>query len=257
MKKKVVFITGASSGIGKATAEAFAASGSSLLLCARRNERLHELALELSKQYDVKVFAFQLDVRNQKDVDHAFNTLPSEWKNISVLVNNAGLSRGLDFIQDGDINDWNEMIDTNIKGLLYVSRCVIPGMIERNEGHIINIGSTAGHWVYPKGNVYNASKFAVNALTQGMKMDLLGTPLRVTSVDPGLVETEFSIVRFHGDTEKASKVYQGMTPLTPGDVAEAVFWAASRPPHVNISDIILTPTDQSSPTLVHRRLPKE
>jgi len=253
-KNKTVFITGASSGIGKSAAVKFAELGADILVCARRIERLNELQQQLSSQFkSVNVHTVELDVRNQKNVEQTLNALPNEWKNISVLVNNAGLSRGLDNIQDGMVSDWDEMIDTNVKGLLYVSRVIIPWMIRRNEGHIINIGSVAGHSVYPKGNVYNASKYAVNALTQGMKMDLLGIPIRVTSVDPGLVETEFSIVRFHGDWEKANTVYKGMTPLTPDDVADAIVWAATRPPHVNIAEIILMPTEQSSPTMVHRK----
>ncbi|MFA6456242.1 MAG: SDR family oxidoreductase [Bacteroidota bacterium] len=253
LKKKIVFITGASSGIGKASAVKFAEAGADILLCARRTEKVEALAAELKKNYGVRSHAFHLDVRKQSEVEQSLNTLPAEWKNISILVNNAGLSRGLDTLQDGVISDWDEMIDTNVKGLLYVTRAVLPGMIARNEGHVLNIGSVAGHWVYPKGNVYNASKFAVKALSEGLKMDLLGTAVRVTSVDPGLIETEFSIVRFHGDAEKAKNVYKGMTPLSPEDIADALLWAATRPAHVNVSEIILMPTDQSSPTMVHRR----
>jgi 3-hydroxy acid dehydrogenase / malonic semialdehyde reductase len=253
LKGKNIFITGASSGIGKSSVIKFAELGANILMCARRMDRLEELKHMLSSSHKVNVHTFELDVRNQQVVEHTLNTLPDEWKNISVLVNNAGLSRGLETLQEGKISDWDEMIDTNVKGLLYVSRIVIPWMIKQNEGHIINIGSIAGHSVYPKGNVYNASKFAVNALSQGMKMDLLGTSLRVTSVDPGLVETEFSVVRFHGDKEKASAVYKGMTPLTPDDVADAIVWAATRPRHVNINEIILMPTEQASPTMVYRK----
>lgn len=254
LKNKIVFITGASSGIGKAAAIKFAERGADILICARRRERLDELSKELTSRFKVKVHAFQLDVRNQKSVEQSLNALPAEWKSISVLVNNAGLSRGLDTIQEGKISDWDEMIDTNVKGLLYVSRAIIPGMIERQEGHIINLGSIAGRWVYPKGNVYNASKFAVRALNEGMKMDLLGTPIRVTTVDPGLVETEFSVVRFHGDKERASNVYKGLTPLTPDDIADAIVWAATRPAHVNINEIVLMPVDQASPTMVNRKI---
>ncbi len=253
LKNKIVLITGASSGIGKACAEKFAELGASLILIARRKEKLQIVEKELQKKYSIKIYTVQLDVTKRNEVKKFFDTLPKEWKNISILINNAGLSRGLDEFQNANIDDWEEMIDTNIKGLLYVTRTLLPTMIKNNEGHIINIGSTAGHFVYPKGNVYNATKFAVNALTQALKMDLHGTPIRVTSIDPGLVETEFSIVRFHGDTEKAKKVYEGMTPLSPNDVADAVIWSATRPPHVNIQDIILMPTDQSSPTMVHRR----
>ncbi len=253
IKGKIVFITGASSGIGKSAAMKFAGLGADLLVCARRLDRLNDLKQQISSKFKVNVYAFDLDVRSQHKVEQTLTTLPAEWRHISVLVNNAGLSRGLDTIQEGNISDWDEMIDTNVKGLLYVSRVVIPWMLQWHEGHIVNIGSVAGHWVYPKGNVYNASKYAVNALSQGMKMDLLGTPLRVTSVDPGLVETEFSVVRFHGDAEKASAVYKGMTPLTPDDVADAIVWAATRPAHVNVSEIILMPVEQASPTMVHRK----
>ena len=253
LKNKIVFITGASSGIGKAAAHKFAETGARILICARRLEKVQELAAELRRRHNVQADAFQLDVRNQKEVDHALSNLPRGWERISVLVNNAGLSRGLDNVQEAKIEDWDEMIDTNVKGLLYVTRAVLPGMIERNEGHIINIGSVAGHWTYAKGNVYAGTKFAVNALSQGMKMDLLGTPIRVTSIDPGLVETEFSVVRFRGDETKAKKIYEGLTPLTPGDIAESIVWAATRPAHVNVNNIILMATDQSAPTMVHRR----
>ncbi len=253
LKNKIVFITGASSGFGAASAHQFAELGAKLLLCARRIDRLQTLADELRKKFSIEIYTIQLDVRKRSDVQRALANLPTEWKNISVLVNNAGLSRGLDTIQDGNIDDWDEMIDTNVKGLLYITRAVVPGMVERNDGHIINIGSAAGHWMYPKGNVYSATKFAVKALTQGMKMDLLGTPIRVSTVDPGLVETEFSIVRFHGDKEKARAAYKGMTPLSADDVAETVVWIATRPPHVNVNEVILMPTDQSHTMLVHRK----
>jgi 3-hydroxy acid dehydrogenase/malonic semialdehyde reductase len=253
LKNSIVFITGASSGIGKSTAQKFAELGAHLLLCARRKERLDSLSQELQTHFKINTHVLQLDVREQKAVERSLSTLPEEWKKISVLVNNAGLSRGLDTIQEGKISDWDEMIDTNIKGLLYVTRAVLPGMIERNQGHIINIGSVAGFWVYPKGNVYNASKFAVNALTQGMKMDVLGTPIRITEIDPGLVETEFSEVRFHGDKERAAAVYKGLTPLSPNDVADAIVWAATRPLHVNISNVVMMSRDQASPTMVNRK----
>lgn len=253
LKNSVVFITGASSGIGRSAAVKFAELGAHILMCARRIDRLEDLSRDLTSRFGVRTHAFSLDVRDQESVEKKINALPAEWKSISLLVNNAGLSRGLDTIQSGSVADWDEMIDTNVKGLLYVTRAVLPGMIERNAGHIINLGSVAGRWVYPKGNVYNASKFAVRALNEGMKMDLLGTPIRVTTVDPGLVETEFSIVRFHGDADRASAVYKGLTPLSPDDIADAIVWAATRPDHVNISEIVLMPTDQASPTMVHRR----
>ncbi|MEW5799044.1 MAG: SDR family oxidoreductase [Bacteroidota bacterium] len=253
LKNKIVLITGASSGIGRSAAIKFAELGANLLICARRKERLEEVSREISARFKVKVHSFQMDVRDHHQVKRLLNELPAEWKNISLLVNNAGLSSGFDTIQEGSIEDWEAMIDTNVKGLLYVTRAVLPGMIERKEGHIINLGSVAGRMVYPKGNVYNASKFAVRALNEGMKMDLLGTPIRVTTVDPGLVETEFSIVRFHGDKERASNVYKGITPLTPDDIADAIVWAATRPAHVNINEIVLMPVDQASPTMVNRK----
>jgi serine 3-dehydrogenase len=248
LKNRTVFITGASSGIGHATALAFAAEGAKLLLCARRIERL----TELQKSLKVPSHIFQLDVQNRAAVDSTINALPDEWKEIDILVNSAGLSRGLDKFQDASLDDWDEMIDTNVKGLLYVTRKIVPGMIERGRGHIINIGSIAGHEVYPKGNVYCASKFAVDAITKGLRLDLVDTPLRVTTIDPGLVETEFSEVRFHGDTERAKSVYKGIEPLHPEDIAETIVWCASRPNHVQIAEIIIFPASQASAAVVHR-----
>jgi len=253
LKSKIVFITGASSGIGASCADRFAHEGAKLLLAARRKDRLDAIAEKLHKKYSVEVRPFQLDVRNRGEVESALNALPEQWKNISVLVNNAGLASGLSAIQDGDVEDWEKMIDTNIKGLLYVTRALAKGMIERREGHIINIGSIAGFEFYPNGNVYCATKAAVNALTNTMRMDFHGAGVRVSTVDPGLVETEFSVVRFHGDGSRAGKTYEGMTPLTPDDVADAVLYCATRPPHVNIQQVVLTPTDQASTTMVHRR----
>lgn len=253
LKGKIVCVTGASSGIGLATARAFAVLGSDLLLMARRRERVVGLADKLSQEFHVRTLALELDVRDNTAVDKLFSSLPSSWKAIDILVNNAGLSRGLDKLQNGKIQDWDEMIDTNVKGLLYVTRAVLPGMVGRNAGHVINIGSIAGHQTYPMGNVYCASKFAVTGLSRGLKMDMLGTAVRVTSVDPGLVETEFSRVRFRGDTERASKAYAGMTPLTPEDIAEIVVFCATRPAHVNIGELLVTPTDQASVSMVHRR----
>jgi 3-hydroxy acid dehydrogenase/malonic semialdehyde reductase len=253
LKDKVVFITGASSGIGRSCAAAFAPLGAKLLLAARRRERLEELAAELKKKFPVEVHIIELDVRDQAAVEWAVARLPAGWFEIEVLVNNAGLSRGLDKLHEGKLQDWEEMIDTNIKGLLYVSRAVIPGMVERNSGHIVNIGSIAGHEVYPGGNVYCATKFAVNALSKGLRLDLNGTPIRVSEVAPGLVETEFSIIRYRGDEEKAGKAYQGMTPLTGDDIADAVVYCATRPPHVNISEMIVMPTAQAATFLVHRK----
>jgi serine 3-dehydrogenase len=253
MKDKIVFITGASAGIGEATARAFAAEGARILLCARRVERIEKLGRALESEHKTAVHAFRLDVRDQPAVDRAVAGLPAEWRAIEVLINNAGLSRGLDKLPHGLLSDWEEMIDTNVKGLLYVTRAVLPGMIERGRGHIINIGSLAGYEVYPAGNVYCATKFAVRALSKGLRLDLNGTPIRVSEVAPGMVETEFSLVRFHGDAERAGKVYQGLTPLGPDDVADAVVWCATRPLHVNVSDVIIWPTAQASPSLVHRR----
>jgi len=246
-------ITGASSGIGEACARACAENGARLILTARRKDRLDKLVDEIKNRYNTDIISMALDVRDQKAVESVIASLPTEWKEIDVLVNNAGLSRGLDKIYEGKIQDWEEMIDTNVKGLLYVSRAVIPGMVEREKGTIINIGSIAGREVYQKGNVYCATKFAVDALTKGMRLDLVDTPVRVCTVDPGLVETEFSQVRFRGDNERAKNVYAGITPLTGDDVAEAVVFAAGRPPHVQCAEILLLPTDQAGPTTVHRR----
>ena len=252
LRNKIVFVTGASSGIGKSCARAFAAEGAKILMAARRKDRLIALAAELKTEFGASSYGFQLDVRDQPAVEKAVAELPSEWAAIEVLVNNAGLSRGLDKLHEGKLADWEEMIDTNVKGLLYVSRAVIPGMIKRAAGHIINIGSIAGHELYPGGNDYCATKFAVNAISRGLRMDLAGTPLRVSSVDPGMVETEFSLVRFHGDGEKAGKVYKGLQPLTPDDIAAAIVFCANRPPHVNISEMIVMPQAQASPLIVHR-----
>lgn len=250
---QIVFITGASSGIGMSCAHAFAAQGADLLLCARRTERLEKLADEIQTKYSgIRIHTFTLDVRNNGAVTSALSSLPPEWRSIDVLINNAGLSRGLDKFQDASIQDWEEMIDTNVKGLLYISKAVAPMMLHRAKGHIINIGSIAGREVYPRGHVYCASKHAVDAITKGLRIDLVDTPIRVTTVDPGLVETEFSIVRFHGDEQKANAVYQNLTPLRPNDVADAVVWAATRPSHVQIADIVMFPTAQASAAIVHR-----
>ena len=252
LRDKIVFITGASSGIGAACAQAFAAQGARVLMAARRLERIQALADELQKEHGVAAHAFQLDVRDQPSVEKAVTGLPPEWEAIEVLVNNAGLSRGLDKLHEGKLQDWEEMIDTNIKGLLYVSRAVIPGMVKRGAGHIINLGSIAGIEAYPGGNVYCATKAAVRLLSQGLHIDLLGTPLRVSNVEPGMVETEFGLVRFHGDEARADKVYEGITPLTPDDIADVIVYCATRPPHVNIAEMIVTPTAQASVTLNYR-----
>jgi serine 3-dehydrogenase len=253
LKNTVVLITGASSGIGRSCARAFAGTGARLILAARRVDRLNELAVELKRIPGEDILLLALDVRDQPAVERAVNGLPSEWAAVDVLVNNAGLSRGLDKLHEGKLADWEEMIDANIKGLLYVSRAVIPGMVKRGRGHVINIGSIAGHEVYPGGNVYCATKFAVDALSKGMRLDLSGTGLRVSQVSPGMVETEFSLVRFRGDKERAGKVYQGLTPLSPDDIADAVVYCVTRPPHVNISEMIVMPTAQASTTLVYRK----
>lgn len=250
---RAVLITGASSGIGAACAYAFAALDARLLLAARRRDRLEQLAAAIYARHGVEVRTLALDVRDQPAVEEAIHGLPTAWAAIDILVNNAGLSRGLDKLHEGKLADWEEMIDTNIKGLLYVSRAVIPGMVTRRRGHIINIGSIAGHQVYPSGNVYSATKHAVAALTQGMRMDLLGSEVRVSTVDPGMVETEFSLVRFRGDEPRAAKVYQGLTPLAPEDVADAVVYCATRPAHVNINEIIIMPTAQATATLAVRK----
>ncbi|KTC64780.1 short chain dehydrogenase/reductase family oxidoreductase (plasmid) [Legionella adelaidensis] len=253
LKNKTVLITGASSGIGKACAELFAQKSANLLLCARRQERLQELKSTLQEKYKIDVHTFALDVRNKNKVFTAFKSLPGNWQNIDVLINNAGLAAGLENFQEADIEDWEAMIDTNVKGLLYVSKAVLPQMLERNTGHIINLGSIAGHQVYPKGSVYCASKHAVKAISQGLRMDLLGTKIRVSSIDPGAVETEFSLVRFKGDQQRADNVYQGMTPLNPEDIAQAIYFCVSCPAHVNISEMIIMPTDQAAAGMTHRK----
>lgn len=249
---RTVFITGASSGIGAATALAFAADGARLILAARRMDKLVDVAEQARSRGAAAVHCIQLDVRNAEAVAAEIAALPAEWKEIDVLVNNAGLSRGLDKLHAGKISDWEEMIDTNIKGLLYVTRAVVPGMVERNRGHVINIGSTAGHLAYANGAVYCGTKAAVHFINDGLRDDLLGTNVRVTSVDPGMVETDFSLVRFHGDSERAEKVYKGLTPLTPEDVAETIVWAASRPAHVNIARVMMTSVHQANSLLFHR-----
>lgn len=252
IKDCIILITGASSGIGTASARAFAAEGAHLILAARRSERVQALADQLHAEFGVDTLPLKLDVRDQAAVARALDGLPERWVPIDILLNNAGLSRGLDKLQEGKIQDWDEMIDTNLKGLLYVTRAVTPGMVARGRGHVINMGSIAGHEIYPNGNVYCATKFAVVTLSKGLRLDLVGTGVRVTCVDPGMVETEFSLVRFRGDAPRAEKVYQGFQPLTAADIAETVVWCATRPPHVNIEDIVIFPTAQASATLTHR-----
>ena len=252
LRGKTVFITGASSGIGEATAYAFAAEGARLLLAARRMDKLTAVADQARAQGAPEVRAFELDVRDQPAVAAAVEGLPAEWAQIDVLVNNAGLSRGLDKLYEGSIADWEEMIDTNVKGLLYVTRAVVPGMVERKAGHVINMGSTAGELPYPGGAVYCASKAAEKSINDGLRQDLLGTPVRVTSIDPGMVETDFSKVRFRGDDARAEKVYQNITPLSPADIADAIVWAASRPAHVNIAHVLMTTIHQANSIMFHR-----
>ncbi len=250
---KTILITGASSGIGESCARVFAREGMRLVLAARRLERLEALAADLAEQFGTESHLLQLDVRDRAQVETVLTALPEPWSAIDVLINNAGLSRGLDAFQEASIDDWEEMIDTNLKGLLYVTRTLLPGMIQREWGHIVNIGSIAGHQTYPKGNVYCATKAAVRALSEGINQDVLGTPIRVSAVDPGMVETEFSQVRFHGDRDRAAAVYQNTIPLTAEDVAEVVLFCITRPAHVTISEVLVLPTDQASPLLVNRR----
>jgi 3-hydroxy acid dehydrogenase / malonic semialdehyde reductase len=245
---KIVLVTGASAGIGEAIARKFAEVGARLIVAARRADRLEKLAKDLGTECHV----LELNVRDRKAVNDAIAGLPDPWREIDILVNNAGLSRGLDKLHEGNIDGWEDMIDTNVKGLLYMSRAVILGMVERGRGHIINIGSIAGHEVYPAGNVYCATKFAVDALTKGMRLDLVETPVRVSTVDPGLVETEFSEVRFYGDRDRAKTVYQGYKPLEGRDIAEAVVWVAARPQHVTVAQVTVLPTAQASATVVRK-----
>jgi 3-hydroxy acid dehydrogenase / malonic semialdehyde reductase len=253
LQGKTVFVTGASSGIGRSTAIAFAREGCRLLLCARGLEALEELKQALVSAGAPDVRAFQLDVQDRGAVEKAIASLPAAWSEIDVLVNNAGLSRGLTKLYEDDPQNWEEMIDTNVKGLLYVTRSIVPGMVARGRGHVINLGSTAAYITYANGAVYCASKAAEKSISEGLKIDLMGTPVRVTSVDAGMVETNFSNVRFRGDTERAAKVYQNITPLQPEDVADAIVWAASRPAHVNIHNVVMTTIDQANSTVFHRR----
>ncbi|GLB52730.1 short-chain dehydrogenase [Neptunitalea chrysea] len=249
-KKKIALITGATSGIGKATAELFAKNGIDLVLCGRRTDRLKELETVLSEQVSVYTLAF--DVSNKEEVKKAIDSIPKDFTDIDILINNAGNAHGLDPIQTGSLDDWDAMIDINVKGLLYVSKAIIPGMIDRGVGHIINIGSIAGKEVYPNGNVYCATKHAVNALNKAMRIDLYGKNIRVGAVHPGLVETEFSEVRFKGDTEKAKNVYQGFEPLTGHDIADVIHFVVTRPYHINISDLLILPTAQVTATMTFK-----
>lgn len=249
----IACITGASAGIGEATAHILAANGYRLILLARRQDRLEALAQQLKAQYQTECWIQTLDVRSRKEVENVFSNLPAEWKNIRVLVNNAGLASGLAPIEKGDVDDWDVMIDTNIKGLLYVTRSATPLLIATGNAHIINIGSIAGKEVYANGNVYCATKHAVDALNKAMRIDLAQYPVKVTAIHPGAVETEFSVVRFHGDAEKAAKVYDGFENLIAQDIADAIWFALSRPAHVNINELTIMPTAQPAAGIIHRK----
>ena len=248
----LVFITGASSGIGKSTAEIFAANGHNLIITGRRKERLTAIKTNLENKHGVEIRVLCFDIRKNEEVEKAVESLSADEQKIDLLVNNAGLAAGLSSIQDGQLSHWETMIDTNIKGLLYTTRIIAKLMIERKKGHIINIGSIAGKEVYANGNVYCATKHAVDALNKAMRIDLLPYGIKVTAVNPGMVETEFSIVRFDGDETRAKKVYEGLQPLRPEDIAETIYWTASRPAHVNINDIIIMPAVQATATNVIR-----
>jgi 3-hydroxy acid dehydrogenase / malonic semialdehyde reductase len=250
--RKIALITGATAGIGEAIAHRLAAGTYDLILSGRRGDKLDTLCREIESRYHVKTLALCFDVRNAEEVQHFLGQLPADWQAVDVLINNAGLAVGMNSTQEGLLEDWERMIDTNIKGLLYVSRTILPGMVARKRGHVINIGSIAGKEVYPNGNVYCATKYAVDALTKGMRMDTLQAGLRVTGIHPGMVETEFSLVRFKGDSDRAERVYEGLQPLKGEDIAEAVWFALSQPAHVNISEMVLTPSAQASATQVVR-----
>jgi len=250
---KTALITGATSGIGKAIALRLAKEKYALILTGRRNDRLEELKKEIELSYETKVYTLCFDVRVYDQVEKALNALPDELQPIDILVNNAGLAAGFDPIHTASLSDWEQMIDTNIKGLLYVTRVVSPWMVARQSGHIINIGSIAGKTVYPGGSVYCATKHAVKALNEGMRMDFLPYGIRVTEICPGAVDTEFSLVRFKGDRQRADQVYRGFTPLVAEDIAESVYYAVSQPPHVNIQDVLIMPAAQADVTMIHRK----
>jgi NADP-dependent 3-hydroxy acid dehydrogenase YdfG len=250
--KKIALITGATSGIGYESAKILAENGFDLIITGRRKELLNKVKKEIENEFKIRILALNFDVRNQNQVKEAIKNLPEEWLSIDVLLNNAGLASGLDNIDKGNVEDWEKMIDTNFKGLLYMTREVSPFMVKRKTGHIINISSIAGREVYENGNVYCATKHAVEALTKGMRIDLLKHNIKVTSIAPGMAETEFSIVRFHGDKEKASKVYTGFEPLTARDIAETILFVVTRPAHVCINDLLIMPTAQASATYVKR-----
>ncbi len=251
---KIVLITGATSGIGKACAYQFAANGYNLIITGRRAERLETIKADIMDEFGIKVISLCFDIRDHKAVEEAIEQLPADWRKIDILINNAGLAVGLSRIQDGLIEDWERMINTNIKGLLYISRQIMPLMIARRSGHIINIGSIAGKETYPFGNVYCATKHAVDSITKAMRIDMLEYGIKVTQIAPGAVETEFSNVRFKGDDVKANSIYQGFEPLHPEDIADAAYYCASLPPHVNINDLLIMPTAQANAGLIHREI---
>ena len=253
LKDKIVLITGASSGIGEACAKAFAAEGCKLILAARREDRLNTLAAELKSAHGTASHVIQLDVTDRKAVEGAVHGLPAEWAGIDILINNAGLAAGSAKLQDYKIEDMEKMVDVNVKGLLYVTQTVLPGMVKRQTGHVINLGSVAGYYAYGNGAIYCATKAAVKSITEALKQDLLGTPIRVSAISPGLVETEFSVNRFNGDAERAAKVYEGTVPMTGDDIAEMIVFMATRPAHININDMIVMSVFQSTPTTVYRQ----
>ena len=250
---KTVLITGASSGIGEGCARKFASEGARLILNARSIDKLDALAKELKEKYGTDIYIMPFDVRDRDAASSALQSLPEEWKAIDILINNAGLASGVDKEHEGSFDDWDAMIDTNVTALLFMTRKVVPGMVERGCGHIINIGSIAGDAAYPGGSVYCATKAAVKALSDGLRIDLVDTPLRVTNIKPGLVETNFSVVRFHGDKERADNVYKGIQPLTGADIAEVVYYAASAPAHIQIAEVLVMPTNQATGTIVSRK----
>ncbi|QAA31776.1 SDR family NAD(P)-dependent oxidoreductase [Clostridium manihotivorum] len=252
LKDKIVFISGASSGIGEAAAVRFAKEGAILIICARNLEKLDALKEQLVKDYGVEVHTYKLDVRDKKAINSVFESMPERLKNIDILVNNAGLAQGLEKVQEEDMEDFDVMIDTNIKGLLYLTRKVVPIMINNGRGHVINIGSTAGIVAYPGGTVYCATKAAVKFISDGLRMDVVDTPIKVTNIQPGMVETNFSVIRFHGDKEKADAVYEGIEPLTAEDIADVILYTASVPAHVQICEVTVTPTHQATAGVVHK-----
>ena len=253
MISKIALITGATSGIGEACASLFAQQGYQLILIGRRSDRLENLSSTLSSTYSINVLPIVVDVRDKAGLSASLEVIPSDWKKVDVLINNAGLSQGLDPIDKGNTDDWDTMIDTNVKGLLYMSKIVSNWMIPYQTGHIVNIGSIAGKEVYPNGNVYCATKHAVDALNKGMRIDLLPHNIKVTAINPGMVETEFSLVRFKGDEDRAKKVYQGLTPLMAQDIADAIWFVVSRPAHVNINDMVIMPTAQATATITNKK----